>query len=158
MLILSSNFVIRMPCPIIKMFATLWFFLCVLPVAYAQDAQPFPDIKFGEFSDFIQHYFSPDVSLSVVLCFLFTVIRNPGLLLLHYHCQSVMSDMARRLDANWGSQMAKHLLAGWAGTDVLPNNIGRSADCQVSHLTRAIEQLLVVLNLENEMRSTTSMA
>jgi hypothetical protein len=29
---------------------------------------------------------------------------------------------------------------------------------QVSHLTRAIEQLLVVLNLENEMRSTASMA
>lgn len=44
---------------------------------------PFPDIKFAAFSEFILTHFSTEISLSSVLCVLFSLTENPELLNLH---------------------------------------------------------------------------
>ena len=44
---------------------------------------PFPDIAFGEFSQFIQEHFNSGISLASVLCILFSITENPELLTLH---------------------------------------------------------------------------
>ena len=44
---------------------------------------PFPDILFTDFSDFIEHNFAPDITLSTVLVLLYSLLDNPELLNLH---------------------------------------------------------------------------
>jgi len=59
-----------------------------LQVAYAiQDQDPFPDISFKVFSQFIMANFGKKTSLSTVLMVLFTMTNNSDLLNLHAHQQ-----------------------------------------------------------------------
>ena len=58
--------------------------LAFLPQTIASpEMMPFPDIPFDEFSQFIQENFDSTISLASVLCILFSLTENPGLLALH---------------------------------------------------------------------------
>jgi hypothetical protein len=137
-----------------KLLATLLFFFSMIPAARAHEQIPFPDIPFTAFSEFVRECFHPDVSLSVVLVVFFTVIRNPGLLVLHLHRKPVMSDAANRSQANWGSRMARHLLAGWNSNTPVLRSIGRSETRRIEDLTYSIERLLEVLKLTRTLRDS----
>ena len=52
-------------------------------VVSSSENQPFPDITFNVFSDFISQHFSSRVSLATVLLVLFSLTENPDLLNLH---------------------------------------------------------------------------
>jgi len=52
-------------------------------VVATSDMQPFPNIPFHVFSDFVTQNFSSRVSLATVLLVLFTLTENPDLLNLH---------------------------------------------------------------------------
>lgn len=57
---------------------------CTCSVSAINPAQtPFPDIRFSLFSEFISTQFSSEISLSSVLCILFSLTENPELLNLH---------------------------------------------------------------------------
>jgi hypothetical protein len=64
--------------------ALCMFIFCFVPgVLATPPSMPFPDIPFSNFATFIQTSFSPDISLSMVLVLLFSLIENPELLNLH---------------------------------------------------------------------------
>jgi hypothetical protein len=67
--------------------------LMFLPAAYALPASnPFPDITFHAFSEFIGNSFGSKISLATVLTVLFTLTNNTDLLNLHAHQQHSMVD------------------------------------------------------------------
>jgi len=71
-----------------------------MPVAVAE--QPFPDIPFSTFSQFIQQHFSSNVSLTTVLLLLFSLTENPDLLNLHACQQHPKSSKERRsVSSGW---------------------------------------------------------
>ena len=64
----------------------LWILLVfsLLPTAAASsEFRSFPELTFKTFSQFIEHNFSAEISLSTVLLMLFTMTENPDLLGLH---------------------------------------------------------------------------
>jgi len=68
----------------LPMFMTLFMLVASIPlVCAAPQTQPFPDIPFHNFSDFISKTFSSKVSLATVLLVLFSMTENPELLSLH---------------------------------------------------------------------------
>ena len=74
-------------------FQVLWLLLGsrFLPTAMAisgSGEQPFPELTFKVFSDFIFTHFSSKVSLATVLLVLFTITDNPELLSLHARQQN----------------------------------------------------------------------
>jgi hypothetical protein len=52
-------------------------------VSAESDFDKFPDATFKVFSDFVQHHFAKDISVSTVLIVLFSLTSNPDLLGLH---------------------------------------------------------------------------
>jgi hypothetical protein len=72
---------------VIGKFATWWLLLLglsCLPAASAKpNLDPFPDVPFKVFSDFVQHQFGSHVTLATVLTVLFSMTSNPDLLGLH---------------------------------------------------------------------------
>jgi hypothetical protein len=71
--------VIKMPFTVMALVAII-----NMPTSNALAGQnPFPDITFKVFSNFIAQTFGPTVSLSTVLLLVFTVLENPELLSLH---------------------------------------------------------------------------
>ena len=52
-------------------------------VSAAPSTQPFPDIPFSIFSEFVQETFGSKISLATVLVLLFSMTENPELLNLH---------------------------------------------------------------------------
>lgn len=105
----------------------------------------FPDIPFADFNDLIQEHFSSNVSLSVVLVFLFSVLRNPALLSLHFRRKFSLSpnDQPRQL-SNWGTAMAEIMLQHLPATNVLPSSC---SDKPVA-LVKAMEALVELAQLE----------
>jgi hypothetical protein len=67
-----------------KYWLALGIFISCFPAAAAAQEQPFPDIPFATFSDFIQAEFSSDISLSTVLMILLSMTQNTALLGLCY--------------------------------------------------------------------------
>ena len=79
---------------------------CIPGVRAHDDNLPFPDIPFQHFADFVADYFARDVSLSVVLAFLFTILRNPSILSLHYQRKFDFFDKdVVDHKSNWGTFM-----------------------------------------------------
>ena len=68
--------------------------LTFIPIASATPAgqDPFPNITFKIFSQFITQHFSSKISLSAVLVLLFLLIKNPELLNLHARQQYVQCE------------------------------------------------------------------
>ena len=73
---------------------TWMIFLAFIPIASATSASedPFPNITFKVFSQFISQHFSSKISLSAVLVLLFSLIENPELLNLHARQQYVQCE------------------------------------------------------------------
>jgi hypothetical protein len=67
----------------------IWM-LQVMPVVAAKTEQPFPDIPFQTFCQFIEKNFNSGISLSTVLMILFSLTENTTLLSLHARQQSPM--------------------------------------------------------------------
>jgi hypothetical protein len=65
------------------MFFVMMVFTLIPVVSAHADQDPFPDVAFSVFNDFIAQQFSNDVSLKTVLIVLFTMTNNPDLLSLH---------------------------------------------------------------------------
>jgi uncharacterized Zn finger protein (UPF0148 family) len=63
------------------MLVVAYLICCVSAMTPSQ--APFPDIQFNVFSEFINTHFSSKISLSSVLCILFSLTDNPELLNLH---------------------------------------------------------------------------
>ena len=57
--------------------------MCLPLTSAHSDHDPFPDVTFKIFSDFVQNHFSSRVSLATVLTLVFTMTSNPDLLNLH---------------------------------------------------------------------------
>jgi hypothetical protein len=57
--------------------------MCLPLTSAHSDHDPFPDVTFKVFSDFVQNQFSSKVSLATVLTLVFTMTSNPDLLNLH---------------------------------------------------------------------------
>ena len=84
----------------------------LVPGAYAASTTaPFPEIRFLDFCALIQQFFHRDVSLAAVLGFLFTVLRNPDLLSLHYRQKLAFGDERRTTSmSSWGLFMAQEII------------------------------------------------
>jgi hypothetical protein len=76
--------------------------LCLPTVAASSGQQPFPDITFKVFSDFVSQNFSSRISLATVLLVLFSLTENPDLLNLH-SCQktSLLDGENKQSTSGW---------------------------------------------------------
>ena len=82
-----------------------------IPVVSATpDQDPFPDIPFRIFSDFIQSQFSSEVSLATVMAILMTMTSNNDLLNLHARQQHPkVANEVRQLATGWIKALARAL-------------------------------------------------
>lgn len=72
------------------------------PTAAASELDPFPDVTFRVFSDFITKNFSSKISLGTILTVLFTLTSNPDLLNLYARQQHPQNEDERH-----------HAATGW---------------------------------------------
>jgi hypothetical protein len=72
----------------LSMFLIILLFAGLCPTAVASDLDPFSDVTFKVFSDFINGNFSSKISLATVLTVLFTLTSNSELLNLNAHQQN----------------------------------------------------------------------
>jgi len=63
--------------------------LCLPTVAAMPNQDPFPDVTFKVFNEFVTQNFSSRISLATVLLVLFSLTENPDLL--NLHCQQKKS-------------------------------------------------------------------
>ena len=85
--------------------------LAWLPVVAAVEEQPFPDIPFNVFSQFIQAAFDPTITLSTVLMLLLTMTENVSLLSLHGHQQIAIYQQEKSSTATgWIKALARYVL------------------------------------------------
>ena len=83
-----------------------------LPTAIAvPDHDPFPNIPFRKFSQFVDTNFSSNVSLATVLVFLLTTTSNPDLFNLHARQQHPMQGEIRQAVSGWIKALARALRA-----------------------------------------------
>lgn len=85
--------------------------LAWLPLVSAVETQPFPDIPFKVFSDFVSKTFSSQVSLSTVLLVLFSLTENPDLLNLHSRQKTaILPSEKNRTLSGWMTPLANALV------------------------------------------------
>lgn len=79
-------------------------------VVTLQDSNPFPDIPFKPFSDFVEATFGSTISLSTVLLLIFSVLENPELFSLHARQQcSIYEGENRSTSSGWMKHLARAL-------------------------------------------------
>jgi hypothetical protein len=78
----------------------LGFLPKAMAMATSGAEQPFPDIAFSTFSNFIHQHFSSNISLTTVLLLLFSLTENPDLLNLHACQQHPKSSKERKSTAS----------------------------------------------------------
>ena len=66
----------------------IFVLLCYLPLVSASEQQPFPEITFKVFSQFIEQNFNSSITLSTVMMLLLTMTENTTLLSLHARQQN----------------------------------------------------------------------
>ena len=99
-------------------FLVLWH----IPGAAAHDTAPFPNIMYQDFNRLVAEHFHPDVPLAAVLGFLFSVLRNPDLLSLHYRMKYKFEEQdTRNPQSNWGTFLAESMLQKWDPVDLGQN-------------------------------------
>lgn len=115
--------------------------LAFLPVVSATpDHDPFPDVTFQVFSDFILSQFGSHVSLATVLTILFTMTSNPDLLNLHARQQHPkVSGEVRQGNSGWIKALA-HALENRLGeiTDSLFCGSEHQSGLSAEQVTNAI--------------------
>lgn len=83
----------------------------LLPVVAAAEEQPFPDITFNVFSQFIQANFDPTITLSTVMMLLLTMTENVSLLNLHGRQQNAVYPQEKSSTATgWIRALARQVL------------------------------------------------
>ena len=70
-------------------------------VSAAPQTQPFPQISFKDFSQFIEGVFGPKISLATVLLLLFSMTENPELLSLHARQQHPTGEEKKIVASGW---------------------------------------------------------
>ena len=125
-----------------------------IPVVSATpDQDPFPDIPFHVFSDFIQSQFSSQVSLATVMAILMTMTSNSDLLNLHARQQHPkVGNEVRQLATGWIKALARALenrLGDTAGSlfREVDHKSQLSADQVTSSIGLKLDGLSKVLNL-----------
>jgi hypothetical protein len=84
--------------------------LCLPTVAARSGQQPFPDITFKVFSDFITQNFSSRISLATVLLVLFSLTENPDLLNLHSRRKTpLLNGENQQSSSGWIKELANAL-------------------------------------------------
>ena len=78
-------------------------------VSAAPDHNPFSDITFQAFSQFVEQNFSSKVSLATVLVVLFTTTSNPDLLNLHARQQNPLQGERGQTITGWMKALARAL-------------------------------------------------
>lgn len=90
-----------------------WSFVLLLgllpTVSAAPNDDPFSDITFRAFSEFVKQHFSSKISLTTVLAVLFTTTNNSDLLNLHVRQQHLLPDEGMRLISGWLKALARAL-------------------------------------------------
>ena len=126
-------------------------FVSVLPVTAAMTSeQPFPNITFASFNEFVVKHFNSNVSLATVLLVLFTMTENPDLLNLHArqkhpHCVGEI----KQVSSGWIRALARSL-ESQLKTDIdqlFQETISVNEDDVISPLTKKIDKLMDVLKL-----------
>ncbi|KAM6492665.1 hypothetical protein JOM56_012389 [Amanita muscaria] len=88
----------------------MFFMLSFFPAVIATGGQPFPQISFKEFSDFVLGNFNSQISLTAVLVMLFTMTNNTELLSIHTRQQKAMYQGERSTKATaWITALARTL-------------------------------------------------
>ena len=84
--------------------------LCLPTVAASSGQQPFPDITFKVFSDFVSQNFSSRISLATVLLVLFSLTENSDLLNLHSRQKtSLLDGENKQSTSGWIKALARAL-------------------------------------------------
>jgi hypothetical protein len=137
---------------------SLFALLLLVPGASAQPLDdptlPFPDIAFHDFVDFVRDNFSGSVSLSVVLSFVLTVLRNPLLISLHYWWKlSLAPDEQVDERSNWGTALAEEMLDTWPS--LLPSKKAevKSRTRKAGWILDAIESFVELARLDHQLAS-----
>ncbi len=107
-----------------KISVPLALLLSLPSVVAKSDMQPFPDITFKVFSDFVTQNFSSQVSLATVLLVLFSLTENSDLLNLHGHQKNPQVQGER-----------KEMFSGWIKTlaRALEDRLGSGAKTLLKH-------------------------
>ena len=83
--------------------------MAFLPVVSATTQDPFPDLPFQAFAEFVQENFSSKVSLATVLVVLFSTTSDPDLLNLHARAQNPGKGEYRQSITTWMKALARAL-------------------------------------------------
>ena len=128
--------------------------LCISNVTAMPTEDPFPDITFKVFSEFVTQNFSSRVSLATVLLFLFSLTENPDLLNLHgRQKRSFVQGEKNKTTSGWMKSLARALeerLGGKAKTLMkhkeLPQNLDDGA--LITPIATKLDSMASVLKLE----------
>lgn len=137
-----------------------------LPGSYAMEyQQEFPTISFAEFSKLFQEgQFNDEIPLASVLIILFTLIRNPHLLSLHYKQRVGTSRTKADHDSRWGHILANELLDqldkasyyenGTIKSELLGNVKFVNEKARSTALVGRLEKILETLNIQPKQNLT----
>ena len=79
-------------------------------VSAAPSTQPFPDIPFSVFSEFVQETFGSKISLATVLVLLFSMTENPELLNLHARQQHPIKGENQTSASGWMKSLSRAIM------------------------------------------------
>ena len=121
----------------------LALFLSYMPlVSAAQDTQPFPNISFRNFSNFVTQAFHPDIPLATVLLVLFTLTDNTDLLNLHGRQQNPQYDNENStLATGWIRALSRDLIHRLGGQLELIFLEGQCPERRLNQITQVAKKL-----------------
>jgi len=134
---------------LIHQFQVLWLLLLFifLPTASAMPGsssreQPFPNVTFKVFSDFVLGHFSSQVSLATVLTVLFTMTENPELLSLHARQQNAVYPEEKKVQ-----------LSGWmkALTRAMKRHLEKEGRTLLKKTNQSLNEDQVVFSLGKKL-------
>ena len=128
--------------------------LCISTVAAMPTQDPFPDVTFKVFSEFVAQNFSSRVSLATVLLVLFSLTENPDLLNLHgQQKRPYVQGEKNQTTSGWMNSLARALEKCLGSTTKtlmkhkeLPQNLNN--DMLVTPIATKLDSMASVLKLE----------
>lgn len=120
--------------------------------------QDFPSISFADFAEVIKDQYSDQISLISVLTILFTLIRNPHLLSLHYRQKLRTARTRATEESQWGKHLAQSLLEkldmyepnskGYVKSKLLSQSKYPTVEMKTKEMLGSLEALLEVLDIQ----------
>ena len=122
--------------------------LAWLPVVAAAEEQPFPDIKFSVFSQFIQSNFDSTITLSTVVMLLLTITENVSLLTLHGRQQNAVYPGEKSSTATgWIRALARQVLMKVGERSILDERSSMTVDERARALGLKLDLFAKLLKL-----------